>query len=179
MFSNINIKGLSELDASLRNLRIELQRSIAQQSLNAGAKIVKLFATSHVPIGKSEYIYPYGRVRNKRIIGQLKAAIRISKGKARPGMSVRTIAFTKKKTGWYGIFIEKGWIPTGPRKRGYLSSEKVTFKQHRLYARQKGTQKISGRPFMKPALVQNVGSIVDKISEKMKQLIDKETWRVR
>lgn len=171
----IEQKGLRELDEKLKLLPLEIQRNIGQRALNKGGRLVRDLARERVPIGKAFYKYPYGtRVRNKRRIGQLKDSIIVSKGRPSPGAEIVTNVKTRMKTGYYGRFIEKGWIPTGRTKR-VRSAYGLTVRDARARM-QKGKAKIQGRPFMQPALAMNAGRVLDTIQRELGRLIQ---WRMR
>jgi HK97 gp10 family phage protein len=201
---DIKILGLDKLDRSLKKLNWQLQKEIGQKALDDGGKIVQAAARSMAPVGKQFYNYPYLKrpVKNKRAIGQLKRSIDLQHVPAKGNVLLRTWIFPRmkgKRTGFYGIFLERGWTPTGPR--GQWSSKRtrggrptgmsmkewggiikarqgITQKQWKQ-EQQKGRKRISPRPFMGPALKKNVNQVISKIVDTIRIEIGKAQWRER
>ena len=171
----IEQKGLRELDEKLRLLPLEVQRSIGQRALNKGARIVKDDARRRAPMGRAFYRYPYGTTaRNKRRLGQLRDSIVVTKGKPSRGAEIVTNVKPRLKTGFYGLFIEKGWIPTGRTKK-VRAAYGLTVREARSRM-QRGRAKVPGRPFIEPALVMSTGRVLDAIQKELGRLIE---WRMR
>ena len=171
----IEQKGLRELDEKLKLLPLEIQRTIGQRALNKGARLVRDEARRRAPVGKAFYRYPYGTTaRNRKRIGQLRDSIVIAKGKPSRGAEIVTNVKPRLKTGYYGLFIEKGWIPTG-RTKGVRRAYGLTARKARARM-QRGRAKVPGRPFIEPALVMSTGRVLDAIQKELGRLIE---WRMR
>ena len=171
----IEQKGLAELDAKLKMLPLEIQRTIAQRALNKGGRIVQGEARRRAPIGKAFYKYPNGTTaKNKKRIGQLRDSIIVTKGRPSKGWEIVTNVKTRLKTGYYGLFVEKGWTPTGRTGR-IRRAYGLTVREARSRIA-KGRAKIPGRPFLEPSLTMSAGRVLDTIQKELGRLIE---WRMR
>lgn len=164
MTNDIEIHGFKELDESLRQFPILLQEDILKKAMVAGVRIYQEYAQAHAPVGTVPHRNKKGQMEQP---GTGKASIRIKKIKANSDASVRYAVGIFKK-GYYMKFIEKGWIPTGPRgkatfneKQG-LFNKRITFKAHRAEAA-KRNQPVPARPFLEPAYDRVTNTVIDTV----------------
>lgn len=164
--AKFDIKGLQEMYANLKRLEMKIQKKVAGKALRAGAKIVQSSARSKAPRGKKVYRYA-GRLGGKR-----KVVSRRPVGFLRRGIIVRRIRLPNmlfsvsvglRKEAFYGKFIEKGWTPTGRWKKSGRTRD-----DHR--ARAAATRsKIPGRPFMGPAVSDNVQAVIAEVTRVVRE----------
>ena len=91
--SEINVRGLAELQKFLNTLPAKVEKNIMRGALRAGLKPIKAAAMANVPVDS----------------GALRDSIRISASRSKPGtvaVAVKAGGKTKRGNVWYAHFIE-------------------------------------------------------------------------
>jgi len=150
--NDVQLKGFSELDEKLQKLPILLQEDILKKAMVAGAKIYQDYARAKAPVGTVPHKNRKGQVEQP---GTGKTSIAIRKVKQDENATVRYVVGIFKK-GWYMKFIESGWTPTGPKKKG------TTYAKHRKEAAKTRTP-VPARPFLEPAFKNVTHTVLDTV----------------
>lgn len=157
MATNLNTKGLAELQRFLNQLPAKLEANVIRGALRAGAKPIKDEAVSNAPTGEPSEA---GKKRYKLYNGALRDSIRISGriDRRNGNIKARVIAGGKsKKTGanvYYAHMVEYGTRRHSTKKRG------------------RGDQNHPGtiaRPFLRPALDSAANEAIKTAGEYIKK----------
>lgn len=172
---SFELKGMKELDEALRGLPEDLQRKALEAATREGAKIVLAEAQQ-----TSQFSDRTGNLRKS-----LKVKLN-REAKQAGGFSYHIGADAR---GFYGYFIEKGFTATGPR--GTSGFETYTDRRGRKRVRalaKRGAGKtsrdwragmkkddwrhVAARPFLRPALENNVEAVTRAIQNRLSKRID-------
>ncbi len=164
------IDGLAALEQRLSRLPVEMERKILGTAMREGADVIVAVAKAHAPIGKPVYTYGTKRVKNKSRAGQLRKSIRaMGKGSMRASYYVLPIGFGAK--GFYGRFLERGWIPTGPHKK-FRGAHGLTWKSARKVL-QRGRKKITPLRFMMHAATSQMTPAVEAVARSIERSLQR------
>lgn len=144
-YLQFELKGMKELDEALSGLAEDLQRKALQQAARAGAKVVQDEAKA-----TGAFRDRTGTLRKSLVLKLDSAAKKWGQFRYKVGASAE---------GYYGYFIEKGYMATGPKKAG--KSNKKGNARH-----------VPASPFLRPALEDNIDKITEAIKKKLAQRID-------
>lgn len=143
MVTHVKISGLRELGQRMQALSADIAGKIARQATAAGAGVVRKQARQNAP----------------RDTGNLQAAIVMKR--------VRDIALTEE----YVVAVRKGKtkdVKAAKAGEGRLGKDA-------FYARfvEFGTVKLPARPFLRPALENNIGPATEAMAKRLKARIER------
>lgn len=143
MVTDVKISGLRELGQRMQALSADIAGKIARQATAAGAGVVRKQARQNAP----------------RDTGNLQAAIVMKR--------VRDIALTEE----YVVAVRKGKtkdVKAAKAGEGRLGKDA-------FYARfvEFGTVKLPARPFLRPALENNIGPATEAMAKRLKARIER------
>ena len=148
--TQINIKGMKELDIALRDFPAKLQQQALKNATREGAQVVQRAAIALAPVGKT---------------GKLQRAIKVRVGTKRKGQYTTTfIVGLDKKMAWYGRLVEMGagaHIIKIKRKKALVIGGQVV-----------GTEimhpgVVKRKPFMRPALDNTKDQVIETIRKRL------------
>jgi hypothetical protein len=143
-------------DNEFSELRKVLEAACAEAipaAEDAMAKVYQQSAINAAPINSgANPRSKYFNAGSAASAGQLRESIKIIKGKNRAaifasGERRRIFVGPERKKGYYGYFLEKGWISVGSRRRKRKATS-TTHSQHGV----EGGRKIPARPWFEPAM---------------------------
>ncbi|MDY6844230.1 MAG: HK97-gp10 family putative phage morphogenesis protein [Thermodesulfobacteriota bacterium] len=153
---DVKLEGFKEINRALRKMPIDIEKKYLQKSVRKSAKVVQKDAMKRVPV-KTGFLKKNILLRKKRIKGYF-------------GEVVYQVGISKDA--FYGFFIEKGWIPTGPKGEGA-----GTFKQFRAKAKSRGNH-VPAKPFLRPSFDKNKNNIISVLKQELKKGIAKEARKI-
>lgn len=162
----VKVTGLRELGEAMRALSADIATKVAFQAVAAGAKVVRDGARARAPIAPRAYVASGSEmVRNKRK-GQ--RSLEVDEVMVQPGNIPRNIMMTKVRrtqlTARYDVGVRGG------KKHGYASRIASLV--------ERGTVKMPARPFLRPALEQNLPAVTDAMARRLRLRIAKASSRV-
>lgn len=145
----IHVEGLRELGEAMRKLSADINNKISRAAVNAAAQVVKKSAIARAP--QSDEPHQLGR-RKDQI--------------AQPGNLKRNIIVKRLPKGETGLTQE--YIVGVRHGSGRVPKDAFYWRFIEF-----GTVKEPARPFLRPALAENVGKATEKMREVLKRRIDK------
>lgn len=162
--TEINVKGLAELQALLDSLPLKIEVNVVRGALRAGAKIIADEAKRLCPVSAPS---PANAKRYGATAGALRDSIRVSMRSHRG--RIRATIKAGNKIAYYAHMVEYGtarhWIKPKNRKSLFIAG---LFKE---VVNHPGAEK---HPFMRPAIDGKVEEAVQAVADYMKNRIDKE-----
>lgn len=146
------IDGLKELNNVLKLLDDKMQKSISRRAVTAGAKVIRAAARASAPVDTGALKKSIQSLRDKR--------------ESRKGLEVRAVS----------VFRVKGKFEDNPKNRRSGKVGKTYLKDPPTFYwkfNELGTVKQSARPFIGPALLQNIGAVERALKDKLFVELDK------
>lgn len=170
----VHVKGLSKLEAALTEFATKTVKSIARESLKAGAVVLRDAARARAPVGppSSEGAKLYGG-----FLGALRASIRVAGTKTKGTRVTASVKVGGKFGGadvFYAHMVEFGTRPhtITAKGLGFLSFGGHFFRSvHHPGVSPYGTATIGPHAFMRPALDTQKTAIVIAVGESMKLIL--------
>jgi len=137
----------SEIEAfnALRKVLSAVSIEAVGAADEAAAEVYLRAAVAAAPIGPGNKEHPSGQLRESIAIVRSNRTALLSSQQG--GVGPRVFVGPTKKKGYYGYFIEHGWIATGPKRRGRIATN-ATHSQRGVA----GGHKIPGHPWFEPAI---------------------------
>lgn len=148
--AGIKVSGIEQLRAQCAQMSKIAANEAMDAAYKGAAQVYAAAIRAAAPVGRD----PKNKSKKRPGHGELKGSVRIYKGKStelmRGGTTVklgRLLIGPAKDHGFYGFFLEKGWLaPTGPRfVVGYLEGKPITTGRRERYAHD-NTHSQRGRP---------------------------------
>lgn len=150
MASEINVKGLAELNKFLEQMPLKVANNVLRGALRAGANVIKTEAQAQLTA--------HGNVKT----GVLSAGLRVST-RNKGGLVAATL-ITKGKHGYVANWIEYGAAAHEIRPKGAKS---LFFAG--VFGKSVQHPGIKAKPFMRPALDMRAGAAVVAVGEYVKK----------
>lgn len=157
----VKVDGLAELQRALLQLPGRVQRNGVRSAVNAGAALIRAAAKAKAPIYHGDVAdgHPPPGTLRKQIITKF---IRELSG------STRTTYFVTVRRGKKYQKVKKG------RNGGVVNLDAYYW-----WWVEKGTSKMPGTPYMRPAFAEQSGNAVNAIKDKLAERIEIEVAKLR
>ena len=143
----VKISGFSELEQAMQQFAIRVEKNIANGMVRAGAVVIQKEASQRAPVSDGPHLLGTGNRQMWIVPGSLKKGVRVRKAPVRMANGMVTWWVYIRKSLWYWKFVEFG------------------------------TQKMSARPFIRPAYESMKMAAIERMRQYAAARIEKEAGK--
>lgn len=176
----VNVKGLKELQQSMKALSANVAKNVLRGAVNAGARVVRNQARSNAPVlhaaipshqppGTLKRSIVASFIRERSNTNQAMYYVTVRQGKKYRGQGKRQ---TMSQDAYYGAWVELGHYFVGHR------AQNTTWENHRKAQMSRGVY-VPAHPFLRPAYEARKQESVEAMKRYLEQRIPDEVAKAR
>jgi HK97 gp10 family phage protein len=176
----VNVKGLKELQQSMKTLSANVAKNVLRGAVNSGARVVRDQARSNAPVlhaaipshqppGTLKRSIVASFIRERSNQNQSMFYVTVRQGKKYRGQGKRQ---TKSQDAYYGAWVELGHYFVAHKPSG------TSYKQHRKVQHAKGVW-VPAHPYLRPAYEAKKYESVDAMKQYIENRLPVEIQKAR